>query len=171
MRENPPLRVFLVDSLPPARVLVVDPCPDNAASLALLLCLWGHEVHEAPDGPAALEASQEFRPQVVLTEVALPGLNGGEAARSLRERGGPGSPPLLVALTGYGRERDRRRSEEAGFDHHLVKPAEPAELLGLLAAWEQGADAGTVALRRKEGQRLRQDRAAQAAGSWDNPGG
>ena len=113
------------------RILVVEDHADTAATLALLLRMEGHEVQVAPDGPAALEAVQIASPDVVLLDIGLPGMSGWEVARWVT--GQPAEKrPLLVAITGYGREEDRRRSEEAGMDLHLVKPVDPDELLGLL---------------------------------------
>jgi CheY-like chemotaxis protein/anti-sigma regulatory factor (Ser/Thr protein kinase) len=116
----------------PRRILVVDDNVDGAESLATLLKLLGHEVHVAHDGPAALRATADVRPEVVFLDIGLPGMDGYEVARRLRRPGR--TEALLVALTGYGQEEDRRRSREAGFDHHLVKPVDPAVLEELLAA-------------------------------------
>jgi PAS domain S-box-containing protein len=114
------------------RVLVVDDNEDSADSLALLLELKGHEVRVALDGPAALATAHAFQPEVVLLDIGLPGMDGYEVARRLRaERAGEGGL-LLVALTGYGQDEDRRRSREAGFDHHLVKPVDFDELTRVL---------------------------------------
>jgi CheY-like chemotaxis protein len=108
---------------------------DAAQSLAVLLSLWGHEVHAAHDGAAALEAAQAWQPEVVLLDLGLPGMDGYEVARRLRAA--PGSArPLLVALTGHAQEEDRRRSQDAGIDRHLVKPVEPETLEVLLAQSE-----------------------------------
>jgi PAS domain S-box-containing protein len=117
---------------PPRRVLVVDDNRDAAATLARFLALSGHDVRTAHDGKAALAAARTFRPEVVLLDISLPGMDGYQVARQLRERDGDGRA-LLAALTGYGQEEDRRRSHEAGFDAHLVKPADPDELLALIA--------------------------------------
>ena len=117
----------------PPRVLVVDPSEDNAESLSLLLRLWGYEARSAPDGPSALDVVPAYRPDVVVMEVALPRLNGWEVARRLRRQ--EGRPVLLVGLTVCGRGQDRVNSREAGFDHHLVKPADPGELRCLLAEY------------------------------------
>jgi signal transduction histidine kinase/ActR/RegA family two-component response regulator len=116
---------------PSRRVLVVDDNVDAAQSLKLLLELWGHEVRVAHDGHAAVEAARAFGPEVVLLDLGLPGPDGYEVARRLRELPG-GEAACLVALTGYGREEDRSRSAEAGLQAHLVKPADPATLRGLL---------------------------------------
>jgi CheY-like chemotaxis protein len=107
------------------RVLVVDDNQDSAESLALLLELYGHEVRTAFAGPSALETAGVFLPEIVLLDIGLPGMDGYEVARRLRaEHDGC----RLIALTGYGRDDDRQRSREAGFDHHLVKPVDLEEL-------------------------------------------
>jgi CheY-like chemotaxis protein len=112
-------------------VLVVDDNQDAAESVALLLRLWGHEVRTAHEGVSALKAARSYLPEVVLLDLGLPGLDGYEVARQLRGEQGEG-PLLIVAMTGYGQDEDRRRSREAGFDHHLVKPVDPHTLQGLL---------------------------------------
>jgi signal transduction histidine kinase len=117
------------------RVLVVDDNRDAAESLARLLELSGHEVHTAHDGLDALAAAQRVRPTVVLLDLGLPRLNGYEVARRIREQH-PGS--LLVAVTGWGEDDVRRRSREAGFDAHLVKPVDLAALAKLLAESDPG---------------------------------
>jgi PAS domain S-box-containing protein len=118
--------------LPRHRVLVVDDNRDAADSLAMLLRLAGQDVQARYDGLSALAQAQEFRPELVFLDIGMPGMDGYEVARRLR-----GEPQLegviLVALTGWGQEEDRRRSAEAGFDHHLVKPVEPDAVRGLLA--------------------------------------
>ncbi len=116
----------------PQRVLVVDDNRDAAESLALMLRLDGHEVRVAHDGPAALEAASAFRPEVVLLDIGLPRMSGHEVAARLLRQPHAGRR-LLVAMTGYGQDEDRRRSHEAGFDHHLVKPVDPQTLRDLLA--------------------------------------
>jgi signal transduction histidine kinase/ActR/RegA family two-component response regulator len=117
----------------PARVLVVDDNRDAADSLALLLRMAGHAVDVCHDGPAAVAAAAANRPQLVLLDIGLPGMDGYAVARQLR-RLPELADTLLVALTGYGQAEDVRRSHEAGFDHHLVKPADPEALVGLFAA-------------------------------------
>ena len=114
------------------RILVVDDNRDAADSLAMLLRMMGNEVHTAHDGLEAVGAAAAFQPDVVLLDIGLPKLNGYEAARRIREQAG-GSDMVLIALTGWGQEEDRRRSKEAGFDHHLTKPVEFAALQKLLA--------------------------------------
>jgi CheY-like chemotaxis protein len=113
------------------RVLVVDDDPDAAGTLALVLNLWCYEVRTAANGTRALDAGRTFLPDVVLMDLGMPGLDGWEAARRLREEPGMRGA-LFVALTGFGLDADRRRSREAGFDHHLLKPVEPEVLLRLL---------------------------------------
>src|SRR5262249_31163621 len=115
----------------PCRVLIVDDCPDAAGSLAILLQLWGHEVHVTHNGPAALEAIPALQPEVVLLDIGMPGMNGWEVARRIREQEG-GQNILLVALSGYGQERDQHHSRDVGCDFHLVKPFDPDELMRLL---------------------------------------
>ena len=112
-------------------ILVVDDNRDSADSLAMLLSLRGHEVQAAHDGPDALRMLGTFRPQVILLDIGLPGMSGYEVARRIRESRGF-RDVKLVALTGWGQEEDRRRTREAGFDHHLVKPADPVELERIL---------------------------------------
>jgi len=113
------------------RLLVVDDNRDAADSLALLLRLQGHEVHVAHDGPAALEALNGYRPEMVFLDIGMPGMDGYEVARRVRQMPGL-EDVVLVALTGWGQKEDRRRTAEAGFDHHLVKPPEPQTLESLL---------------------------------------
>ena len=118
----------------PLRILVVDDNRDAAAMLAVLLKFAGHETHTVHDGLAAVEATTTLDPDVVLLDIGLPGLNGYEAARRIRERHGIKSGrPVLFALTGWGQDEDRRRSQEAGFDAHLVKPVDAVVLGKMLA--------------------------------------
>jgi signal transduction histidine kinase/DNA-binding response OmpR family regulator len=116
----------------PMRVLVVDDNKDAAESLAILLGLEGHQVRICYDGPAALTCGGPWRPEVVLLDIGLPGIDGYEVARRLRAQDGT-TGVLLVAITGYGQEEDRRRALEAGFDRHLTKPVDLTELRELLA--------------------------------------
>jgi CheY-like chemotaxis protein len=113
------------------RVLVVNDYPDNVESMALLLRLFGHEVEVALGGPAALRAAQARQPDAVLLDISMPGMDGYQVARQLRAMFRD-KPLLLVALTAHGFEEDRRRCEEAGFDLHLVKPADPLAVEKLL---------------------------------------
>jgi PAS domain S-box-containing protein len=123
-RSQPPLRA-------PLRILVVDDNVDAADSIALLLSLSGEQVRVAYDGPTAVTTARDFRPQVAFLDIGLPGMDGYELARRLREAP-RAERMLLVALTGWGQPKDRLESTEAGFDHHLVKPADPARLEKLL---------------------------------------
>lgn len=104
-------------------MLVVDDNVDAAQSLAILLETVGHAVHTAYDGQAALAAAAQHRPQVVFLDLGLPTLDGCEVASRLRAMPAVANA-TLVAITGYGQEADRRRTHEAGFDHHLVKPVD-----------------------------------------------
>jgi signal transduction histidine kinase len=114
------------------RILVVDDNLDSAESLAMLLGITGHEVQTAHDGEEAVAAAETFRPEVVLLDIGLPKLNGYEAAHQIRQQPW-GRKMALVALTGWGQEEDRRKSKQAGFDNHLVKPVDYAALVQLLA--------------------------------------
>ena len=113
------------------RVLVVDDNVDTAQGLARLLRLRGHAVEVAFDGATALEMAGRATPQAVLLDLGLPGLDGFQVCERLRRDGC--ANVLIVAVSGYGQEEDRRRSREAGFDHHLVKPVAIEELARLLA--------------------------------------
>jgi CheY-like chemotaxis protein len=116
----------------PARILVVDDLPASAETLMMLLQMEGFEVRTAHEGKAALEIAEDFRPDVVLLDIGLPGMNGFEVAHRLRSL--PQSrDALLIALTGYGEAESRSRSAQAGFDFHMVKPADVNQLLALLA--------------------------------------
>ncbi|HSK76004.1 MAG TPA: ATP-binding protein [Thermoanaerobaculia bacterium] len=117
---------------PGRRVLVVDDNLDSAETIALMAQLWGHDVRTAHDGQAALTTAADYRPEVVLLDIGLPGMDGFEVAKRLREQEWMAGV-MLVAMTGYGQEEDRRRSREAGFDHHMVKPIDPGALEALLA--------------------------------------
>ncbi len=117
-----------------SRVLVVDDYPDAAESLAMILRLWGYEVQAAYHGDAALQAAATFRPQAVVLDLALgKGPDGYEVARRLRQQT---ADVLLVALSGYAGDADRRRCSEAGFDHFFTKPCclvELRQVLGMVA--------------------------------------
>jgi len=111
-------------------VLVVDDNRDAAQSLGLLLKLLGAEVRVVHDGPAALEMIPSYAPSVVLLDIGMPGMDGYDVARRIREQP-EGQDLMLIALTGWGQEEDRRRTSEAGFDHHLLKPADVSALKSL----------------------------------------
>ena len=113
------------------RVLIVDDNIDMADSLEMLLKLRGYQTRAAHDGDGALTAAKEFRPHVILLDIGLPGASGLEVAARIRSDGTL-TQPVLVAMTGYGQDDDRRRTHAAGFDHHLVKPVSPEAIEGLL---------------------------------------
>ena len=115
------------------RILVVDDNQDAADSLAMMLRLMGNEVHTAHNGQEGLEAASAVRPDLVLMDIGMPKLNGYEACRHIREQPW-GREMFLIALTGWGQEEDRLRTAEAGFDRHMVKPADPEALMKLLAS-------------------------------------
>jgi PAS domain S-box-containing protein len=123
------------------RLLIVDDNEDGAESLAMLLAFHGHETHKAYDGVEAIAAAERLRPDVVLLDIGLPGLNGYEACRRIREQSW-GKEIFLVALTGWGTDEDRQRSREAGFDTHMVKPVDYDALLDLLASLPARAHQG-----------------------------
>ena len=118
----------------PMRVLVVDDNPDAADMLATLLRLDGHETHAVHDGVEAVEATLKIQPDLILLDIGLPRLNGYEVARTIRERHEHNGCPVLVALTGWGQDNDHRRSKDAGFYAHLVKPVDEVALRALLAS-------------------------------------
>jgi PAS domain S-box-containing protein len=118
-------------SAPSCRVLIADDNHDAADTLAMLLEMNGNDVRTAYDGQDALRAAEEHRPDVILLDIGMPGMNGYDVARRLRERHETRGA-VLVAMTGWGQEKDRRRSREAGFDHHLVKPVDLDALDALL---------------------------------------
>ena len=115
------------------RVLIVDDNEDGAESLSMLLQFAGHETHKAYDGVEAIDATRRLRPDVVLLDIGLPRLNGYEACRHIRSEPW-GKDVVLVALTGWGGDEDRRRSSEAGFDTHMVKPVDHDVLLTFLSS-------------------------------------
>ncbi|MBY0494492.1 MAG: PAS domain S-box protein [Cyanobacteria bacterium] len=119
----------------PARrkILVVDDNADAAESLAALLSISGHETRMAHDGPEALQQAERFHPDIVFLDIGMPTLDGHETAKLIRRQPW-GKDMVLVALTGWGQTEDRRRSKDAGFNHHLVKPADPAVVEKLLSS-------------------------------------
>jgi CheY-like chemotaxis protein len=120
------------------RILIVDDNRDGADSLAMLLQLMGNDIRTAYDGLEGVAVAGEFRPDVALLDIGLPKLSGYEACRRIREQPW-GKGILLIAVTGWGKEEDRRRSQEAGFDHHMVKPVDPQALMKLLAGLQTAA--------------------------------
>lgn len=125
------------------RILVVDDYEDAADTLAAMLGLMGHETATARDGIEAVEKAASFRPEVVLLDIGLPGMNGYEVALRIRAQLW-GRKTVLVALTGWGQDEDKRRAEAAGFDVHLTKPVDPEVLQGLLAKWHSAGDVRTA---------------------------
>jgi PAS domain S-box-containing protein len=128
------------------RILVVDDNRDSATTLQMLLRLTGNEARAVYDGISAVATAEEFRPDVMLLDIGLPGMNGHEVARKLRQESW-GANLILIAMTGWSMDEDKERSEQAGFDHHLVKPVEPDALMRLLVTLSatlpraaQGAD-------------------------------
>jgi len=131
-----------VARLAQTRILVVDDNGDAAESLGMVLRLLGADVRVAHDGHKAIEVFGEYEPAVVLMDIGMPGMDGYQVARTLR-RQFPDHRAALVALTGWGQAKDRRLSQEAGFDHHLVKPADINALQALLASLAGDGAAGT----------------------------
>ncbi len=114
------------------RILVADDNADSATSLGLMLKFMGNETRTANDGLEAVETAEQFRPDVILLDIGMPKLNGYEACRRIREQSW-GAKTIIIALTGWGQDEDKRRSQEAGFDHHLVKPVDVSALEKLIA--------------------------------------
>jgi CheY-like chemotaxis protein len=114
------------------RVLIVDDNQDAARVLSIAVRMLGHEVIVAHDGIEAVRAGAEFAPDVVLLDLGMPRMDGFEAAAKIRQLPW-GKDVTLVALTGWGQDDDKRRTKEVGFDHHLVKPADPVVLKAVLA--------------------------------------
>jgi PAS domain S-box-containing protein len=114
------------------KILVVDDNADAAESLAALLAISGHETRMAHDGPEALQQAERFHPDIIFLDIGMPTLDGHETARLIRKQPW-GKDMVLIALTGWGQNEDRRRSKDAGFNHHLVKPADPAVVEKLLS--------------------------------------
>jgi len=115
------------------RILIVDDNQDSADSLALVLQAAGNTTRTEYDGRAAIGAVQEFRPDLVVLDVGMPGLSGLDACRQIRAQPW-GARLLMIAVTGWGQEQDRRQALAAGFDHHLTKPVNPDQLLALCSS-------------------------------------
>jgi PAS domain S-box-containing protein len=115
------------------RILVVDDNADAAALLSTTLSIAGHDTRLAHDGPEAMQTAADYRPDVIFLDIGMPTLDGYETARWIREQPW-GKDTVLIALTGWGQSEDRRKSAAAGFDHHLVKPADPLEIAALIAS-------------------------------------
>jgi PAS domain S-box-containing protein len=131
MPDRPALQELNPKAIAPRRILVADDLKDSADTLAVLLRAMGHEVKTAYDGEEAVLAASIFRPEIVLLDIGMPKLNGYDACRKIRAESW-GKSLCLVALTGWGQDDDRAKTEEAGFDAHLVKPADPDALIRLL---------------------------------------
>jgi len=113
------------------RILIVDDNKDGADSLAMMLKMMGNDTRTAYDGKEGVELAGEFRPEVVLFDIGMPKLNGYEACRLIRKQPW-GRKIIVIAVTGWGQEDDRQRSHDAGFDHHMVKPVDPQDLMKML---------------------------------------
>jgi len=112
-------------------VLIADDLPDAARSLAMLFEMYGADVRISFDGRQTVRAAEDFRPEVVLMDISMPGMSGYDAARAIR--GAPwGQAMILVALTGWGRTRDLEAARAAGFDDYLLKPVDPEKLLEVI---------------------------------------
>lgn len=118
------------------RILVIEDDPDTANSLYLLLNIYGYDVEVACNGEVGVVAARNSQPDVILLDIGMPRLNGYEVARQVKEQPSP-KRPLLVAVSGYGDEKARQRSEEAGIDLHLVKPVSPDYLQCLLSRFQR----------------------------------
>jgi CheY-like chemotaxis protein/anti-sigma regulatory factor (Ser/Thr protein kinase) len=125
LRDAPPTATTDASPQPSAtasrRILVVDDNRDSAVSMTMLLELLGHETRQASDGLQAIEATLEFQPEVILMDIGMPNMDGLEATRRIRKLSLP-RQPYIVALTGWGQQTDRLLTQDAGVDHHLVKP-------------------------------------------------
>ena len=141
-----PGRKGLLESAPTAqpltrrklRILVVDDNRDSATSLAALFGALDYETRTAFDGLEAVQIATDFRPAVVLLDIGMPRLNGYDTCRRMRQQPW-GRNIVIVALTGWGRDEDQKRSRAAGFDFHLVKPVDPSTLSLLLTSWRSTA--------------------------------
>jgi len=114
------------------KILVADDDQDSAESLAMLFQMMGHDVRAAREGLEAIRIAEEFRPDLILLDIGMPNLNGYETCRRIREQVW-GRAMVIAALTGWARDEDRDRSQQAGFDRHFVKPVDPTALEELLA--------------------------------------
>ena len=121
------------------RVLIVDDSDDGATSLAMLLQVWGYTVRIAHDGPQAIEAAREFRPELVFLDISLPGMDGYEVCRRLGAEPGL-SGTIFVALTGWGDDEGKKRAHDAGFAFHLVKPVNPDQIEDVLKKTVEGRE-------------------------------
>ena len=136
--EAPPQAAQPVAAPGSLRILVADDNMDAAETLAMLLESLGHVVHKAHDGEAAAEAAEAFDPELVLLDIGMPRVNGYEACRRIRAQAG-GAARTVVALTGWGQPQDLERAREAGFDRHMVKPVDMAQLMQVITARLEGS--------------------------------
>jgi two-component system, sensor histidine kinase len=124
----------IMSATPSLKVLIVEDHDDSRTTLRMLLAMaHGHTVLEAADGYSAIQTALRERPDAALVDVGLPGLDGYQVARRIREATGPDAI-FLIALTGYGSDEDREKAKDAGFDMHLIKPVDSAELARVLAS-------------------------------------
>ena len=133
--DPPPARVAAAAETPgivPQRILVADDNQDAADSLAMVLRLQGHDVTVVHDGQEALDLAARVHPDAAFLDIGMPLMNGYDCCRHMRQEPW-GQRVLLVAVTGWGQEEDKRRAKEVGFDHHLTKPVAPADLEKVLA--------------------------------------
>ena len=121
---------------PPRRILIVDDNRDSAESLAMLMGLAGHETTICHDGLDAVDLAETWRPEILILDIGLPRLNGYEVCRRIRERDW-GKSILILAMTGWGQDEDRRKSAEAGFNSHLVKPIDYNQVIDLIGKWSE----------------------------------
>jgi signal transduction histidine kinase len=141
--DSRPAAAARPESVPGCRVLVVDDNLDAAETISMFLQIEGHAVQTAADGAQALAIAATFEPEVVVLDIGLPQVDGYEVARRLRQRPATRSA-LLVALTGYGQKGDQEQAREAGFDRHLIKPADPCALAATIANWRRSRDTVTA---------------------------
>jgi CheY-like chemotaxis protein len=128
----------MTDSIPRGRkILVADDDHDSAESLAMLFQLMGHDVRSAQSGLAAIDVAAEFRPELIVLDIGMPGVDGYEVCRRIRQHAW-GQAIVIAALTGWTRDEDRDRSAQAGFNHFLVKPVDPKALEDLIAGMGTG---------------------------------
>jgi CheY-like chemotaxis protein len=125
-------------------VLIVEDYPDAADSLAILLRLWGHDVHIARTGPLALEAAPKFRPDLALIDLMLPGMDGYRVARSMRDHEEL-RDTMLIAVTGFADKSHRELGQDAGFTRYLIKPLDLDELQGILTTLAAEKTCATLA--------------------------
>lgn len=130
---TPPVQVPKPSRSEHKRILIVDDNEDAASMMALLLGKWGHEIRLAHNGQEALAAGAAWLPEIVLMDIGMPVMDGHEACERMRKVAW-GRDAYIVALTGWGQQEDKLRSEQAGFDHHLVKPVSSEVLRSLIAA-------------------------------------